>query len=163
MQSAINKQITHEFYAAHLYLSMSAYFETLNLPGLAHWMREQSQEERSHAMKLFDHINTRNGRVVLEAIPQPPMEIRSPVDAFEQSLEHEREVTKMIYQFYELAVEERDYATQMVLQWFITEQVEEEKQADMIAEQLKMVGEDSAALLMLDRELGNRATDSGAS
>ncbi len=156
LQDAINDQIKHELYAAYLYLSMSAHFEAVNQPGFARWMRLQSQEEASHAMKLFDFIHDRGGRVVLQAIAQPPGEFKSPLEVFQQALEHEQKVTGMIHRLYELAGKENDYATQVMLQWFITEQVEEEKTAGDVVEQLRSIGEQPAALFMLDRQLGAR-------
>jgi len=156
IQDAINQQIKHEFYSSYLYLSMSAYFETINLPGFARWMRIQSQEEQAHAMRFFDFINDREGSVELQAIDQPPGEFQSPLDVFQQALEHERHVTALIHQLYELAAKENDYPTQARLQWFITEQVEEEKNASQVIERLKMTGGQPAALLILDRELAAR-------
>jgi ferritin len=156
LQKAINEQIKNELSSAYLYLSMSAYCGTLNLQGFTRWMRLQGQEEVSHAMKLFDYIQERGGRVVLQAIDQPPAEFKSPLDVFQQVLEHERKVTGMIHRLYELAVKENDYATQVMLQWFITEQVEEEKGASAVVEQLKMIGNQGIALFMLDKELGAR-------
>jgi ferritin len=158
VQDAINEQIKHEFYSAYLYLSMSAYCETINLPGFAHWMRVQYQEELAHAMKFFDFVNDREGSVELQAIDQPPGEFQSPLDIFQQALEHERKISGLIHRLYEVAVKEKDYPTQALLQWFITEQVEEEKSASQIVEQLKMVGGGGAALLLLDRELGARTS-----
>jgi ferritin len=158
IQNAINQQIKHEFYSSYLYLAMSAYFENLSLPGFAHWMRVQSGEEHGHAMKFFDFINDRDGVVELQALDQPPGEFQSPLAVFEQALAHERKVTGLIHQLYALAAKENDYAAQTLLHWFITEQVEEEKSANQIVEQLKMTGGDSVALLMLDRELGGRGT-----
>ena len=156
VQNAINDQIKHEFFSSYLYLSMSAYFETLSLPGFASWMRVQSQEEHAHAMKFFDFVNDRDGTVELQAIDQPPGEFQSPLDVFEQALTHERKVTALIHRLYELALKESDYATQTLLQWFITEQVEEEKNATQIVEQLKMTGGEPSSLLLLDRELAGR-------
>ncbi len=156
VQDAINEQIKDELYSSYLYLSMSTYCETINLLGSARWMRLQSQEEYSHAMRLFDYIYDRGGRVVLQAIDQPPSEFKSPLAIFKQVLEHEQEVTGKIHRLYELSVEENDYATQVELQWFITEQVEEEKVTTQIIEQLKMIGDQDTALLMLDRHLGER-------
>jgi ferritin len=156
IQNAINDQIKHEFFSSYLYLSMSAYFETLSLPGFARWMRMQSQEEHEHAMKFFDFLNDRGGSVELQALDQPAGEFQSPLDVFEQSLAHERKVTALINRLYELALKENDYATQTLLQWFITEQVEEEKNAGQIVEQLKMTGGEPSALLLLDRELAGR-------
>jgi ferritin len=156
VQDALNQQIKDELYSSYLYLSMSAHCETINLPGFAHWMRLQSEEELSHAMKLFDYVNDRGGRVVLQGIDQPPAEFNAPLDIFQQVLEHEQKVTGLIHQLYALALKENDYPTQVELQWFITEQVEEEKSAGEIVEQLKVIGDHSTALLMLDRQLGAR-------
>lgn len=157
LQQALNDQIQREFYAAYLYLSMSAYFEALNLPGFAHWMRQQSREELGHAMRLFDFVNERQGRVVLKAIEQPPAEFESPLAAFQAALAHEQRVTRHINEIYELAVREKDYPTQVMLHWFIEEQVEEESTAAQIVERLKMVGDQPAALLMMDNLMGQRA------
>ncbi|MBC8264607.1 MAG: ferritin [Anaerolineales bacterium] len=159
VQDAMNEQIKNELYSAYIYLSMSAYFEDTNLPGFAHWMRLQAQEEEEHAMKFFHFINERGGRVVLQAIDQPPIEFESPLDVFERTLEHEQKVTGMIHQLYALAVQEQDYASQVFLQWFVTEQVEEEASATQIVETLKLIGDKRHALLMLDRELGSRGAD----
>ncbi len=156
MQDRINEQIKNELYSAYLYVSMSAHFEAANLSGFAHWMRLQGQEEVSHAMKFFDFVNNRNGRVVLQAIDQPPVEFESPLDIFEQTLEHERKVTAMINRLYKLALEESDYPTQVMLQWFIEEQVEEEASAEQIVGMLRMIGDETQSLIMLDRELGQR-------
>jgi ferritin len=156
VQDTINDQIKNELYSAYLYLSMSAYFEGANLPGCAHWMRVQSQEEVSHAMKFFEFVFDRGGRVMLQAIDQPPVDFKSPLDIFQQGLQHEQKVTAMINHIYELAVKENDYATQTFVQWFITEQVEEEKNATQIVDQLKAVGDQPAALFMLDGHLGKR-------
>jgi ferritin len=156
VQNAINDQIKHEFYSSYLYLSMSAYFETQSLPGFARWMRLQSQEEHEHAMKFFDFVNDRGGTIELQALDQPPGEFQSPLDVFEQALGHERKVTALINRLYELAIKESDYATQTLLQWFVTEQIEEEKNAGQIVEQLKMTGGEPSALLLLDRELAGR-------
>lgn len=156
MQDALNKQIEHEFYSSFVYLAMSAHFERGNLPGFAKWMRMQAGEEHAHAMKIFDHILDRGGRVELPAIPMPPVSFETPLSVFEQALHHERAVTKSIHDLYDLAVQERDYPARVFLDWFVNEQVEEEKTAELVVEQLKMVGDDRPALLMLDRELGQR-------
>jgi ferritin len=158
IQDALNEHMNQEFYASYLYLSMSAYCEEINLPGFAHWMRMQSQEEYSHAMKMFDFIVDQQGRVILHPIDQPTVEFHSPLDLMQHTLEHERHVTRLINQLYELAVREKDYPTQVHLQWFVTEQVEEEKVASNIVEQLKMIGEQGAPLLLLDRELAKRGS-----
>ncbi len=159
VQDAINEQIKNELYSAYLYLAMSAHFEAANLPGTARWMRMQSNEEVEHAMKFFDFVNDRGGRVTLKAIGQPPAEWKSLLIAFEQVLEHEKKVTAMIHSLYALAVEEKDYPSQTMLHWFINEQVEEEKNASAIVEQLKMIGDHPNAMLMLDHQLGSRSED----
>jgi ferritin len=156
VEDAINEQIKNELYSAYLYLAMSAHFEVANLPGFAHWMRLQSQEEVEHAMKFFDYVNERGGRVVLQVIDQPPVEFKLPLDIFQQALEHEQKVTGMINNLYALAVKENDYPTQVMLQWFIEEQVEEEKSAGDVVEQLRMIGDHTQGLFMLDRQLGAR-------
>lgn len=156
---ALNEQIKHEFASAHLYLSMSAYFEALNLPGFARWMRVQYQEEVSHALKFFDFINDRGGRVLLRAIDQPDVEFQSPLDVFTRALDNERNVSALINRIYDLAAQENDYPTQVMLHWFIMEQVEEEKSVSLIIEQLKLSGGQGTALLMLDRQLGAREAE----
>jgi ferritin len=156
VQEALNEQIKNELYSAYLYLSMSAYADSVGLPGFASWMRAQSREEASHAMKLFDYIVDRNGRVTLMAIPQPSADFKSPVAMFQQVLDHEREVTKMIHRLYALASQENDYGTMVELQWFISEQVEEEKTAGAIVDELKLVGDKGTALYLVDRQLAGR-------
>lgn len=155
----MNEQIKHELYSAYLYLSMAAQSEAMNLPGFAHWMRLQAQEEVGHAMRFYHFIYDRGGRVVLQAIDQPPVEFASPLAMFEQTLEHERKVTARINHIYSLAVQEKDFASQSFLDWFVDEQVEEEKNASSILETLKMIGEKGHALVMLDRELGKRQAE----
>jgi len=159
VQDAINEQIKNELYSAYLYLSMSAHFEARTLVGFAHWLRLQAQEEQGHAMKFFDHVHDRGGTVKLQAIDQPPAEWKSSLELFQQVLEHEQKVTGMIHRLYELAVQENDYATQILLQWFITEQVEEEKNASQIIEQLKLIDAHGTAVLMLDKQLGKRGKE----
>jgi ferritin len=159
VQDAMNEQIKNELYSAYQYLAMAAYCESANLPGFAHWMRTQAREETEHAMKFYDFILDRSGRVVLQAIDQPVADFSSPLEVFEQALEHEQMVTAMINDLYGIAVTENDYASQTFLQWFVTEQVEEEKNAGDVVETLKMVGDKSEALFLLDRELAGRATD----
>ncbi|MBI4811485.1 MAG: ferritin, partial [Ignavibacteriales bacterium] len=127
MQDAINSQINEELYSSYLYLAMAAHFDAINLSGFAHWMKVQSDEERSHAMKFYNYIYDRGGRVSLKTIPQPPAKFKSPLDVFKQVLEHEQKITKLINKLYELAIKEKDYPTEMMLHWFINEQVEEEK------------------------------------
>jgi ferritin len=156
MQDAINEQIKNELYSGYLYLAMAAYAEDQNLPGFAHWMKAQCQEEVEHAMKFFNHIAERGGRVELKAIDEPPVEFDSPTALFEMTLEHEKKVTALINGLYELALEEKDYASQVLLQWYIEEQVEEEANASEIRETLKMAGDKGQALVMMDRALVRR-------
>lgn len=162
MLDALNEQVKNEFYSSYLYLSMAGYYESINLPGFAHWMRLQSTEEYGHAMKIHDFVQDRGGRVKLIAIDEPPIDFHSPLDAFEQALEHEKLVSGMINNLYGLAGDERDYASQAFLQWFITEQVEEEKTATQVVETLKLIADKPDALIMLDRELAGRTPDAGA-
>jgi ferritin len=157
MQDALNEQIQKEYQSSYLYLAMAAYCEASNLPGSAAWMRIQSQEELKHAMKLYDHIVDRGGRVMLQAIQQPPVEYKSALDIFEKALAHEQLVTASIHKLYALSLKENDYPAQIMLQWFVTEQVEEEKSAGLVVEQLKAVGESKTSLMLLDRHLGKRA------
>ena len=159
MEDAINEQIKNELYSAYLYLSMASYFESQTLPGFARWMRVQDGEERMHAMKLFDHVHDRGGIVRLMPIDQPPADFGGPLDVFEKVLEHEKKVTAMIHKLYALALKENDYASQVLLQWFINEQVEEEKNATQIVEKLKMVEAKCHGGLMLDHEMGKRGKD----
>jgi ferritin len=156
MQDALNEQMKHEFYSAHLYLSMSAYCDRANLPGLARWMRVQAQEENKHAMKIFDHLLDRGGKVEMHQLDRPPSDFASARDVFEQAHKHEQQVTASINKVYGMAMDERDFASRVFLDWFVQEQVEEEKTSGLLAEQLRMVGDDRPGLLMLDRELGQR-------
>ena len=156
VQDAINDQIHHEFHSAYVYLSMSAYLESANFTGFAKWMRIQAKEEVMHAMKLFDFVNDRNGRVVLKTLEQPQTEWKSVLDVFDHALKHEQKVTSMIHQLYALATKENDYATQVALTWFINEQVEEEATATSVVDRLKIANNDGAALLILDNQLGSR-------
>lgn len=154
--TALNDQIKHEFYSAYFYLAMSAWAESNNMPGAAKWLSKQAHEEGGHAMKLYGYIHDRGGKVALQAIPQPAGEYTSLLDVFEQVKEHEAKVTSLINRLYEIALKENDYASQIELQWFVTEQVEEEKNAAMIVDALKSVGTQGASLFMVDRWLGER-------
>ena len=156
MQKALNGQLNAELYSAYLYLSMSAYFESLNLAGFANWMKVQAQEETVHAMKFYAHINERAGRVKLGAVEAPGLEWDSPLAVFEAAYEHEQKVTGLINGLVNIAKGETDHATEIFLQWFVTEQVEEEASADAVVQQLKLVGDAPGGLFMLDRELGQR-------
>ena len=156
MQDAINDQINKELYSSYLYLSMAAYFENKNLPGFAHWMRIQEGEEREHAMKFYDFMIDRGAQVMLAPIAAPESDWKSSLDLFKQVAQHEAAVTASINALYELALKEKDYPAQVMLQWFITEQVEEEKNAGEIVQQLELVEARGTAVLMLDHQLGKR-------
>ena len=159
IQDAVNEQIRHEVYSAYLYLSMSAYCESLSLHGSAKWLRVQWEEELSHALRLFDYLFARGGRAVLQAIDRPPADFKSPLELFQQVLSHEQKVTSLIDKLYDVALKENDHAAQVELQWFIKEQVEEEKNASAIVQQLEMIGGHTGALMMLDRQLGKRGAE----
>ncbi len=156
MEKALNEQINAEYYSSYLYLSMAAWCYAENLSGFGHWMELQSQEELGHAMKLFDYVNSRGGRVVLKEIEAPPAEWDSPLAVMEATLEHEEKVTKMINELAELALSEKDFATNALLQWYINEQVEEEATASDIVNKLRMVKGAGNGLLMMDRVLAER-------
>jgi len=156
MQEAINKQLNAELYSSYLYLSMSAYFQSANLGGFANWMRVQAKEELAHAMKFYDYVNERGGRVILHPVEEPPSEWDSPLAVFEHVYRHEQKVTGLINKLVDLAVEARDHATNNFLQWFVSEQVEEEASADEVVQKLKLVGDDPSGLFMIDRELAQR-------
>jgi len=157
MQTALNKQMNAELYSSYLYLSMSAYFQSISLPGFANWLRIQAQEELVHAMKFYDFINERGGRVMLQPVEGPPTEWSSPLDVFENTYKHEQKVTSLINDLVNLAVKEGDHATNIFLQWFVTEQVEEESSADEVVQKLKLMGDAKGGLFMLDREMAQRA------
>lgn len=159
VQDALNEQMKQEFFAAYLYLSMSAFCSARNFPGFAKWLRMQAQEELSHAMRIFDFIDSRDGQVVLHAVPQPQTEFPSILALFEQARDHEKKVTALINRLYELVSQEKDYASNPFLEWFLTEQVEEEKTSNQIVESLKLAGDFPGALLMLDREYGARGPE----
>lgn len=156
MEEAINEQIKNELYSAYLYLSMASYFDSINLEGFSHWMKVQAKEEVSHAMKLYDFVFDRGGKVIFKEIPAPPSDFSSPLDVFEKVLQHEKKVTELIEKLYKLSLELNDTACQIMLQWFINEQVEEEKNALKIVERLKMIKESPQGILIIDRELAKR-------
>jgi len=156
MEQALNEQINAELYSAYLYLSMAAYFESVNLPGFANWMRAQTQEELMHAMKIYDFVNEQGGRVLLKAIEQPQSEWESPLDAFEAVCKHEQKVTGLINDLVNLAIEAKDHATNAFLQWFVNEQVEEEESASDIVGKLKLIEANPQGMCMLDKEMGQR-------
>lgn len=161
VREAVNEQIKQEFFAAYLYMAMSAHFSNRSLEGFAHWMRLQAQEELGHAVRLVDYLLERGEPVDFPAVEAPPTEFGSPLSIFEAALEHERSVTASIERLYALAVEKLDYPTQLQLQWFINEQVEEEASSGTVVEQLRMAGTDNAALLMMDERLGARTSQGG--
>ena len=156
MEKALNEQIKLEMDSAYLYLSMAAYFDSLGLKGFAHWMKKQFEEELEHAMKLYNYVYDRRGRVILGPISQPKHEWGSPLEAFEEAYNHERFISESIYKLVDLAREEKDKATENMLQWFVAEQVEEEASTYEVVEKLKMIKDSSQGLLMLDRELAKR-------
>ncbi len=156
LEKLIQEQIKNEWYSAYLYLSMAAYFETTNLEGFAHWMYKQASEEQEHGKKFFDFLLDRGVKVVLQAIPQPPAEFASPEAVFEMSLEHEKKVTALIDGIADQADKVNDHPTKVFIQWFITEQVEEEKNASRILDLLKKIPSGSAGIFQLDHQLGKR-------
>ncbi|MEN8254423.1 MAG: ferritin [Verrucomicrobiota bacterium] len=156
MQDALNEQVNKEFYSAYMYLAMSAYCNTIGLPGFSSWMRMQFEEESLHVTKMYDYILDQGGRVHLKQIDEPPQEYGSPLDVFEKTLEHEQYVTGLIHKLMDLAIEEKDYATQTFLQWYVTEQVEEEANVNDIVAPLRMVGDDKGGLMMIDQQLAKR-------
>lgn len=156
IQDALNDQIQAEVSSSYIYLAMAADFQDKNWPGFAAWMRVQSQEETGHAMKLFEYIIRRGGRVQLKAIEQPPAEYESPLAAFQKAYEHEQYITGRINSLFGLARESKDPATEALMQWFVNEQVEEEATASQTVEMLKRIGASGSGLVMLDRQLGKR-------
>lgn len=164
IQAAINRQIQHEFFAAYLYLGMMTYFESLSLSGFAHWMRLQATEEVAHAMRLVDFLVDRGGRVELGQIDSPDLDFDSPLGVMRSALEHERKVTGTINELYALSVEKNDYPAQVLMQWFVSEQVEEEKNAGEIVGQLEFASGSASAVLVIDGRLAARGptADEGA-
>lgn len=158
IQDALNDQIKNEYFASYTYLSMAAYCESINMQGFANWMRMQSQEELTHAMRIFDYVLNRDGRVVLQSVGKPQTKFKSLKEIFQLVLDQEREVTGMINRLYEQALSENDHATSVELQWFIQEQVEEEKSAQEILDKLNLAGDSSSALFILDTQLSERST-----
>ncbi len=156
MAEALNGQINKEMYSAYLYLSMSAYTEFIGLKGFANWFYIQYQEEMEHAMRIYEYIQEQGSQVKLTAIKEPPTEFGSPLEMFEQTLEHEKYVTQSIHDLVELAIEQKDHATQIFLQWFVTEQVEEEANDNEIIDKLKLTGKEGGGLFMINKELSAR-------
>jgi ferritin len=162
MQEALNAQINAELQSAYLYLSMAAYFHAQNFPGFANWMHIQDHEERIHAMKIYNFIVARNGRVSLRSLDTPQVEWSSPLAAFEDSYKHEQHVTSLIHRLVEMARTENDHATISFLQWFVDEQVEEEANVDAVVQDLKRAGDSAQILFLLDRELAGRTAETEA-
>jgi ferritin len=156
IQEALNKQINAEFYSSYFYLSMSAYFETKDLQGFAKWFRLQADEEYAHAMKIFDYVYQIGGEVVLQKIDGPKTEWNSFLEVFKDTFEHEQIVTKSINTLVDLAQNEKDHATVNFLQWFVSEQVEEEATAQQNVKKMEMIGDSKSGLFMIDNELGSR-------
>jgi ferritin len=157
IESAFNEQLNAELFSSYLYLSMAAFFESQHHKGMAGWMRTQAIEEHMHGMKFFDFINECGGRVTLGKIEEPKTEWSSALDVFEDTCKHESKVTGLINELVDLALSEKDHAANAFLQWFVTEQVEEESSVQEIAGKLKMIGDRGGMLFMIDRELGQRA------
>jgi ferritin len=156
IEDALNKQMNEELHAGYTYLSMSAYFNSINLEGYAHWMRIQAREELGHSMKLFDFMIEREGSVTLTPVKAPPKTWKTPLAACEDALKTERVNTKQINDLTELAIAAKDHATRVFLQWFVAEQVEEESSASRLVEKVKMVKDDKGAMFILDQELSKR-------
>ena len=156
IEKALNEQINAELYSAYLYLSMAAHFESANLKGFANWMRVQTLEEMSHAQKFFDYVHEKGGTVTLKAIDGPPTKWGTPLEAFVAVYEHECKVSGLINKLVDKAIAESDHATNIMLQWFVTEQVEEEASADEVVQQLKLMADAPGGLYMLDQQLGQR-------
>ena len=156
MTDAVNDQIKAEFESAYLYLAMSAYLESKNLKGVAHWLKEQFKEEQEHAEKLMKHLYERGARVILGAISKPDAEFGTPLDVFRAVAKHERIVTGRINKMMDLAIEEKDYASQSMLKWFVDEQVDEEADADEIVSKIELLKDSNGSMYMLDKELGQR-------
>ncbi|KAF0149119.1 MAG: Ferritin-like protein [Ignavibacteria bacterium] len=157
MQKALNDQINAEMFSSYLYLSMAAYLESQNWNGMSAWMKAQSVEEYQHAMKFYGFINEVGGTVVLEAIEKPKSTWNKPQEIFAEAYKHEQYVTKRIHDLVALAIEEKDYATNLFLNWFVTEQVEEEATVVLINHKFNLIGDNNTSLFLLDRELGMRA------
>ncbi len=156
VEKALSEQINAEMYSSYLYLSMSAYFADANMSGFANWMRIQAQEELAHAMIFFDYVNERGGRVDLKVIEKPKKEWKNAIEVFEETLKHEQHVTSLINNLVNLAIEEKDHATNNMLQWFVKEQVEEEANANQILGEVKMTEGKGPGMFMIDRELKAR-------
>lgn len=156
MQELLNAQLNREYASSYIYLAMAAHAESVSLVGFAHWLRVQHREELEHALKFYDYINAQNGRVTLAAIEQPRAEYSSIGEVFQKVLEHEKSITRSINELYSAAEAEKDYATKTFLGWFVSEQVEEESEAQLMVDKLAMIGDSKGSLLYLDREAKKR-------
>jgi len=156
MEKAINDQINRELYSSYLYLSMSAYSQSLGLPGMANWMKIQAKEELTHANKFFDWVHERGGKVTLQAIEAVPIEFGSVIETFEKVLEHEHFITSSINDLVDISIEISDHASRSMLMWFVDEQVEEEANVVAILDQLKLVDGKGQGLFMIDKDLATR-------
>lgn len=159
LQDKLNEQINREYFSSYLYLAMSAYCTSISMDGCAAWLRVQAEEELEHALKIFDYLHHQQARVTLAAIAQPQLKVKSVQDVFKQTLAHEKYISKSIHELMLAAQQEKDFASQAFLQWFVTEQVEEEAEAQRIVDRLRMIGDSVNGLLYLDRELGKRQAD----
>jgi len=159
MHAALNKQLKEELYSSYLYLSMSAFADHQNLKGFAHWLRLQAAEENAHGLRIMDYLLSIGQPVTLEAIDKPPAQFGTPKAMFESVLKHEQKITALIHKLYDQAVEEQDYRTQIMLQWFVTEQIEEEEQVQEILARIEAVDEKMSAILWIDKELKKRGGD----
>ena len=156
MEKALNEQINKEMYSAYLYMSMSSHSTNIGLPGFANWFMVQYKEEMEHAMKIYDYVNSQGGKVKLMAINEPPSDFKDPMDMFQKTLKHEQFVTKCINELVDLSIKEKDHATQIFLQWFVTEQIEEEGNDNDIISKLDLAGLKGNGLFMVDKELSAR-------
>lgn len=156
MEKELNEQINREMYSAYLYMSMSAHSTNIGLPGFANWFMVQYKEEMEHAMKIYDYVNNQGGVVKLKTIDEPPSDFKDPMDMFQKTLKHEKFVTKCINDLVDLSIKEGDHATQIFLQWFVTEQIEEEGNDNDIISKLELAGKKGNGLFMIDKELSMR-------
>ena len=162
VEDKLNEHTNAEFFSAHLYLSMAAYFKSIDLAGFAHWMEVQFEEEMTHAKRFFEFIDRMDGRARITEIAAPPFEWDSPLAAFEYTYTHEKEVSKRIHDLVSITIEEKDHATNSFMQWFVNEQVEEEASVKAILQKLRFIGDEKMGLLMIDQELGKRPTISSS-
>lgn len=157
MEKALNEQINKEMFSSYLYLSLAAYYETLNLSGFAAYYKVQASEEHVHAMKIYDHVLTRGGKVELEAIAKPQAEWTGALDGLKAAYEHEQFISKSIFSLVDLAYELKDHSTNTFLNWFVEEQIEEEESALAVVTKLEMIGESKNSLYLFDRDMGKKA------